>query len=85
MNREEKIRKCKNIQEAIDKWLLSPEDCEQYDWNDYNLKITSSDISILQYKDYTERFINFDNTLPLHKQSEEVLWALVEYLSKVKW
>lgn len=27
---------------------------------------------------------NLDLTLPLHKQSEEVLWALVEYLSNIK-
>ena len=26
----------------------------------------------------------FNNTLPLHKQSEEVLWALVEYISNLK-
>ena len=54
--------------------------CEE----DYNLKITPLYISIAKYKDYTERFIDFNNTLPLHKQSEEVLWALVEYLSNIK-
>ena len=30
------LRKCKNVQEAIDKWLLSPEDCKQYDWNNWH-------------------------------------------------